>query len=128
MDVVITVPQDFTHPSAPGRSGYAAWTAEGDAPGTEWSGKEWAFPVGNRAPDMKIGERVYVVCQGKLRGYAPLLRLDHGPHPHTGRLCWFLVRGGGAVACTLPGRVAGFRGWRYRWWDRADEVTPPSGG
>jgi hypothetical protein len=42
-DVVVTVPKNFTHPSAPGKRGLAAWLAEGDPPGSEWSGTEWMF-------------------------------------------------------------------------------------
>lgn len=122
-DVVVTVPADFEHPCSPGRRGYAAWIAEGDAPGEPWSGRLWAFPVGRSRPRVEPGDRVYVVCGGRLRGWAPLVRLERGPHPRTGRVGYSLVRGGGAVAATLPGRVAGFRGWRYRWWDRSEEVA-----
>lgn len=124
-DVVVTVPQDFVHEDCPGLVGLKAWLGEGDAPGEPWTGKYWAFPVGNRRPDIGPGERVYVVCQGRLRGYAPLVRLDHGPHPRTGKLVYSLVRAGGAVATTLPSGVLGFRGWRYRWWGRAMEVETP---
>ena len=42
-DVVVTVPKNFTHPDAPGLKGLAAWLAEGDPPGSEWSGDEWEF-------------------------------------------------------------------------------------
>jgi hypothetical protein len=124
-DVVVTVPQGFTHECAPDLVGYAAWIAEGDAPGTPWSGREWAFPCGGwDPPTVEPGERVYVVCQGRLRGYAPLIRLDYGQHQRTGKMGYSLVRGGGAVAVTLRVHVVGFRGWRYRWWDATDEVMP----
>ena len=115
-DVVVTVPKNFTHPSAPGKRGLAAWLAEGDAPGEPWSGEEWFFTTWGAEPDIEIGERVYVVCEGRLVGYAPLTDLLV-----LGREINF-VREGGAVACTIPTPITGFRGWRYRWWDRSEEV------
>jgi len=118
MDVVVTVPKNFTHPSAPGKKGLAAWLAEGDPPGSEWSGDEWEFSTWGPTPDIKPGERVYVVCEGRLVGYAPLTELVAGGGWGT----VVFVRGGGAVACTIPEPVTGFRGWRYRWWDRSAEV------
>jgi hypothetical protein len=117
-DVVVTVPKNFTHPCAPGKRGLAAWLAEGDAPGSEWSGTLWEFTTYGAVPKIQPGERVYVFCEGRLVGYAPLVELRHsGRHG----LIEF-VRGGGAVAVTLPEPIIGFRGWRYRWWDRKDEV------
>lgn len=115
-DVVVTVPKNFTHPSAPGKRGLAAWLAEGDAPGEPWSGEEWFFTTWGAEPDIEIGERVYVVCEGRLVGYAPLTDLLV-----LGREINF-VREDGAVACTIPTPITGFRGWRYRWWDRSEEV------
>ena len=105
-DVVVTVPQWL---------GLDAWIAEGDPAGAPWSGTEWAFYLGGAAPRMQPGDRVYVVCKGKLRGYAPLVRIGRTP-----RGC-SLVRRGGAVAVTIPEYIRGFRGFRYRWWDRAIE-------
>jgi hypothetical protein len=121
MDVVVTVPKTFTHPAAPGKRGLAAWLAEGDAPGEEWTGLDWEFTTWGFRPKILPGERVYVVCEGRLVGYAPLTELycefdGGGP----GRVMF--VRAGGAVACTIPEKITGFRGWRTRWWDRADEV------
>lgn len=29
------------------------------------------------------------------------------------------------MACTIPAPVTGFRGWRYRWWSRDDEIPFP---
>ena len=106
-DVVVTVPQKR----------YAAWLAEGDLPGEAYSGRESFFHLGGCAPDVKPGERVYIVAQGKLRGYSPLVRLER-----TERGCE-LVRHGDAVACTLPDRIVGFRGFRYRWWSYAEELA-----
>lgn len=119
-DIVVTVPQTFTHPIAPGLKGLAAWIAEGDAAGEPWSGTEWEFTVGGLKPSIEAGERVYVVCERRLRGYAPLIRLEpEGP----GR--WLLIRGGKAVAVTLTDSIVGFRGWRRRWWGRSQELPFP---
>ena len=110
-DVVVTVPLSF---------GWDVWVGEGDAAGESWSGEEWHFYLGGHPPDMRPGDRVYVVHAGKLRGYAPLVRIErNGP----GRFAF--VRHGGAVAVTIPEPIRGFRGWRYRWWDRADETPFP---
>jgi hypothetical protein len=110
-DVVVTVPKSF---------GLAAWIAEGDAAGEPWSGQEWDFYLGGNLPNMAPGDRVYVVYNGKLRGYAPLVRIAvHGEHSFS------LVRHGGAVAVTIPEFIRGFRGWRYRWWDRIVETPFP---
>lgn len=114
MDVVVTVPKTFRYA---GKVGLAAWLAEGDCPGQPWSGDYSVFTVGGGVPHIRPGERVYVVCEGRLVGYAPLVELQAAGN---GRV--ELVRAGGAVACTLPTPVTGFRGWRYRFWDRDDEV------
>ena len=113
-DVVVTVPKNFTHPCAPGKRGLAAWLAEGDAPGTEWTGTEWDFTTYGPLPMFIPGDRAV--------GYAPLLRIlyekarfRNGCAP----LCF--VRGGGAVACTIYQEIRGFRGWRSRWWERSEE-------
>jgi hypothetical protein len=106
-DVVVTVPKNL----------WAMWIAEGDAVGEPATGEEWGFYTGGGVPDIRPGERVYVVAHGQLRGYAPLTRVNR--HPLA------LCRSGGAVACTIAAPIVGFRGWRYRWWDRADEVAFP---
>lgn len=110
-DIVVTVPMNFIDPFGSGKHGLAGWCAEGDCAGEEWSGIEWEFTVGGPKPHIVPGDRVYVVCEYRLRGYAPLIRIDEI------RNRWALVRGGGAVAVTIPKRVVGFRGWRRRWWD-----------
>lgn len=115
MDVVVTVPKNFTHPCAPGLKGLEAWLAEGDPPGSEWSGQEWVFTTWGARPDISPGDRVYVVCEGRLVGYAPLTDLEVN-----GR-CIELIREGNAVACTIDEPITGFRGWRYRWWERERE-------
>src|SRR3990167_2478396 len=99
-DVVVTVPKNFTHPAAPGKRGLEAWLSEGDPAGSEWSGTRWEFTTYGGIPQISAGERVYVVCEGKLVGYAPLLGLmiqgEQTPNYH-GPLKF--IRGGGAVAC-----------------------------
>lgn len=122
-DIVVTVPMNFRHPCAPDKRGLEAWVAEGDAAGTEWSGTEWDFLLGGHKPPIEPGERVYVVCEYKLRGYAPLLYLNGWDEwdPYRGAL----IRGGGAVAVTIPERIVGFRGYRVRWWKREDEIPFP---
>ena len=115
-DVVVTVPINFRLPEFPGLRGLDTWCAEGDAAGEEDSGLSWVFTTGGSYPNIQPGERVYVVCEDRLRGYAPLVRL----YCHAGAV--HLVRRGGAVAVTIPRLIVGFQGWRYRWWDRAEEV------
>lgn len=110
-DVVVTVPQSF---------GLGRWIAEGDAAGQPWSGREWDFYLSGQAPNIRPGERVYIVCSGKLRGYAPLVRIDHqGPWRFS------LVRHGDAVSVTINEPIRGFRGWRHRWWMLWDEKPFP---
>lgn len=121
-DVVVTVPMNFRHPSAPGKKGLAAWLAEGDPPGSPWSGQEWHFTTHGVLPTFSPGDRCYVVCEGRLVGYAPLLRVLYDQNRFMrGRAPICFVRGGGAVACTIDEKITGFRGWRRRWWDRSEE-------
>jgi hypothetical protein len=68
---------------------------------------------------MQPGDRVYVCYKGKLRGYAPLVRIARGPRGYS------LVRRGDAVAVTIPEYIRGFRGWRQRWWERESEIPFP---
>lgn len=109
-DIIVTVPKSF---------GLDTWIAEGDAAGEEWSGEEWHFHLGGNRPNILPGERVYIVYNGKVRGYAPLVRIDGYGHSYA------LVRHGGAQAVTIPEFVRGFQGFRYRWWDTAIEVPFP---
>ena len=117
MDVVVTVPKNFQYA---GYVGLAGWIAEGDAAGDPWTGEEWHFSLGGRKPNIRAGERVYVVCEGKLRGYSPLLFIDDYDNYR-----YALVRGGNAVAVTIDEPIQGFRGFRYRWWDRNAERPFP---
>lgn len=121
-DIAVTVPKNFTHPSCPGKRGMAAWLAEGDQPGEPWSGTLWEFTTWGTTPRIDIGDRVYVVCENRLVGYSPLVRLECDMAYGKGLGHIGLIRGGGAVACTIPTPIRGFRGWRYRWWNREAEV------
>lgn len=109
-DVVVTVPLAF---------GLRHWVEEGDPAGEPWSGTEWGFYLGGNTPRIAPGERVYVVYNGKLRGYSPLIRIERV----NGKFA--LVRGGGAVACTIDRPIRGFQGWRYRSWAYEDERPFP---
>jgi hypothetical protein len=109
-DVVVTVPLSF---------GLETWIDEGDPVGEEWSGEEWHFYLAGPRPKMTPRDRVYVVYNGAIRGYSPLVRID------TFGSQFGLVRHGDAQAVTIPEYVQGFRGWRYRWWDRSIEVPFP---
>lgn len=109
-DLVVTVPKGF----------WRAWIAEGDAAGEAESGEAWAFYTGgHRPPPIGEGERLYIVAWGRLRGYALVNRVVLTIYGYAIR------RRGGAVACTLDEPVKGFRGWRYRWWERDAEAAFP---
>ena len=109
--VVVTVPKKI----------WPAWLAEGDAAGEPYSGNWSYFRVAN-VPKIEVGERVYVVSHGKLRGYAPLVAIARHFKGEPGT---FLVRAGGAVACTIPYDINGFQGYRYIWWSQYDELPFP---
>ena len=121
MDIVVTVPKTFTYSSAPGKKGLAAWIAEGDPAGHAWSGTLWGFTCRGGRPKIERGERVYIVCENRLRGYAPLVYMIY----ESPRRTIEFVRGGDAVALTIPEPVRGFQGWRYRWWKYTDEIPFP---
>ena len=110
MDVVVTVPKWF---------GLDTWIAEGDAAGEPWTGEEWDFYTVGFRPKIEPGERVYVVFNSKLRGYAPLVQLRWR------RQGGSFIRGGDAVAVTIEEPIRGFRGWKYRWWEREQECPFP---
>lgn len=119
MDIVVTVPKTFTYSSAPGKKGLAAWIAEGDPAGHPWSGTLWGFTCrGGGRPKIEPKERVYIVCENRLRGFAPLVYMIYESRTRAVEF----VRGGDAVALTIPKPIRGFQGWRYRWWDYTDEV------
>ena len=113
MDVVVTVPKGM----------WMEWIEEGDLPGDdpEYRSHFWIPRTG--LPDIRFGERVYIVAHGKLRGYAPIVAMEHYCELRPGRAC--LVREGGAVAVTIPDPIRGFQSWRYRWWEREAELPFP---
>lgn len=111
-DVVVTVPKDL----------WRSWIAEGTLPGEGWDGREeFHFYLGGERPAIDPGERVYIVAHGMLRGYAPLVRIDQIDYRQIG-----LVRHGGAEAVTIDEPIRGFRGYRYRWWERDEEHPFPN--
>ena len=136
-DVVVTVPMRL----------WAEWLAEGDLPGTPWSGYESHFMLGGPKPSIKVGERVYIVAHGLVRGYAPLVRMEGRCDLDPQR--WCLVRQDLAVAVTPrcrrhhgrvwecnrfetgcppedhPLPITGFRGVKYRWWPTEIEMPFP---
>lgn len=126
-DIVVTVPKNFRYGNAP--KGLAAWLSEGDAPGEAWSGEFYNFSTWGFCPKLNVGERVYIVCNGQLVGYAPLVemwfdgeRIENGKFRTQAQARIELIRGPGAVACTIQQPITGFRGWRYRWWDYGEET------
>lgn len=119
-DIVVTVPLNFSLPAFPNLRGLDTWCEEGDAAGEPESGKPWVFTTGGSCPSIEPGERVYVVCEDRLRGYAPLVWMEY----RKGVVA--LVRKGGAVAVTIPSKIVGFRGWRERWWSYSEEVPFPN--
>jgi hypothetical protein len=109
-DLVVTVPKTF----------WMRWIAEGDAVGAPESGEEWGFFLNGAKPPIGEGDRLYIVAWGLLRGYAPVTRLARDPVAG-----WGICRRGGAVACTLPELIQGFRGFRHVWWKREQELPFP---
>lgn len=107
MDIVVTVPKDL----------WINWILEGDAVGEPDSGEEWGYFTSGGIPEISRGERVYIVAHNRLRGYSPLTRLQRRPLA--------FGRRGGAVAVTISTPITGFRGWRYRWWEREEEIPFP---
>lgn len=114
-DVVVTVPKSL----------WSEWLEEGDLAGEPWSEEaEYHFWIPRHPlPTIELGERVYIVAHGRLRGYAPLVNTELRCKLAPSRAC--LVRRNDAVAVTIPGPIVGFRGWRYRWWELAAEVPFP---
>jgi hypothetical protein len=109
-DLVGTCPKDF----------WLEWVAEGDPAGSPESGEEWGWYTRDpMAANIRPGDRFYVVAWGKLRGWAPVTRLqNHGSN-------FVICRRGNAVACTVECDIPGFRGLRTRWWPREAERDFP---
>ncbi len=123
MDLVGTCPQSF----------WQEWLDEGDCAGDPPTGQEYAwFTSAPIAAQIMPGDRFYVVAHGRLRGYATVthVRGYRGVSMAPGgrarlKRSWAIVRGAGAVACTIPEPIPGFRGLRARWWDRDQETEFP---
>lgn len=112
-DLVGTCPKDF----------WEEWIAEGDAVDDPYTGEEWAwFSHSSAIKRIHPGDRFYVVAHGKLRGWAPVTRI--ATDAWTGEPV-AICRRGGAVACTVPFPIPGFRGLRERWWNRESEIPFP---
>lgn len=110
-DVLVTLPKSF---------GLKKWLEEGDGPEERWTGRYYDFSVAGK-PDINPGERVYVVYNGRLIGYAPLIYSEwDGRRTH-------LIRAGGARAVTTDEHIRGFQGYRYRWWEREEEYATTLG-
>ncbi len=113
VDLVGTCPMTF----------WREWIAEGDPAGEAPSGEEWGWYTRSPlAAKIQPGDRFYVVAHGRLRGWAPVTRVQWDPLHRDGVIC----RRGGAVACTIETPIAGFRGLRARWWRRTAEVPFPA--
>jgi hypothetical protein len=105
-DLVGTCPKGF----------WLEWIAEGDAVGDPETGEEWGWYTEHSFRSLiRPGDRFYIVAHGKLRGWSPVVMITSGA----------IVRKGGAVACTLPEPIPGFRGLRKRWWHRDAEMPFP---
>jgi len=111
-DLVGTCPKDF----------WEEWIAEGDAAGEVETGEDWHWYTRHSlARDINPGDRFYVVARGKLRGWAPVVRVEVIDYRS-----YAIVRKGGAVACTIAEPIPGFRGLRLRWWRQEDELPFPN--
>lgn len=109
-DLVGTCPKDF----------WEEWIVEGDPAGEPETGTEWGWYTRSRSAQLILpGDRFYVVAWGRLRGWAPVTRLqDSGDS-------FIICRRGHAVACTIEKPIPGFRGLEKRWWSRDDERPFP---
>lgn len=111
-DLVVTCPKQR----------WRDWLREGDAAGEPPTGQlyQWQLSSWSRPP-IERGDRLYMVAHARLRGWAPVVRVEWCADDHV----WLIIRGGGAVACTIDGQVTGFPGWRPRWWPREAEQPFP---
>lgn len=112
-DLVGTCPKDF----------WEDWLREGGLPGDRDTGPwtEWSWYTNHSlALQAKPGDRFYIVAHGKLRGYAPVFKLEVPPEDNPS-VKYAIIRRLGAVACTVPFAIQGFRGLRVRWWKREQE-------
>jgi hypothetical protein len=112
MDVVATCPRGF----------WNAWIAEGSPAGGKDSRKEYAWWTKSRIVlKLQPGDRFYVVCRGKLRGWAPVTGVIYNPDTEQ----FGVIRRAGAVACTIAKKIPGFQGVRNRFWNYEDELPFP---
>ena len=111
-DLVVTVPKGL----------WAEWLAEGCIDGEQDTGGwDYHFTLGRKPPDwVTPGARVFIVSHGRLRGFAPLHEVARWDERR-----WSLVRRGGAIACTIPAEIQGFRGLRRRWFSLSDLTEFP---
>ena len=115
MDLVGTCPKTF----------WEEWLDEGDCAGdTHWGARYCWNTKCTLALKINPGDRFYIVAHGKLRGYATALwKLENSTCADG--YAFAIIRGGGAVACTIDEPIKGFRGLRKRWWERKDEKPFP---
>lgn len=115
MDLVGTCPRRF----------WTTWLDEGSCAGDADSGVEYAWWTKSKAVlKLQRGDRLYVVAAGKLRGWAPVVRIIQ-QEDSQGRPIFGVCRKGGAVACTIEQDIPGFRGLRKRFWERSQEIPFP---
>lgn len=120
-DLVGTCPKDF----------WEQWLEEGGLPdeGGDTLRYHW-YTSHHLAKSARRGDRFYIVAHGKLRGYAPIVEVESYERPDLPAdmqpdFKFGIVRQSGAVACTIPTLIPGFRGLRLRWWKREEEIPFP---
>jgi hypothetical protein len=121
-DLVGTCPKNF----------WEQWLAEGGLPGEAGDTLRYHWLTNHPlAKAARRGDRFYIVAHGKLRGYAPIVEVEYNEAPDSwvsvapADFRYSIVRQSGAVACTIPEPIKGFRGLRLRWWKREDEIPFP---
>lgn len=84
----------------------------------------WVGDVGDK--QRRFTAAVRRAVKDRLRGYAPITRIMFDQNSvRNGKSHLAFVREGGAVAVTIDEKITGFRGYRRRWWNRADEIPFP---
>ena len=116
-DLVATLPKSF---------GLKEWIEEGDPAGephTDPPNVSYFWKVPSLPRRSGPGARLYVVYDGTLIGYSIISHIIQTPQGV------FVVRPGGVrardEAVTIPDRIPGFQGYRYRWWPRDKERPFP---
>jgi hypothetical protein len=115
MDLVGTCPKGF----------WEEWISEGNCAGDpERADIEYYwFTRSKLTLKLQPGDRFYVVCNGSLRGWAPVVRIL--TDIQNDKQYFAIARSCGAVACTILQNIPGFRGLRKRWWEREEELPFP---